>query len=47
MKKQYEKPSMKVYEIKGRSQILSGSPDPYNQDFGYMPGFNEDMNKKA
>lgn len=47
MKKQYEKPSMKVYELKRRSQILAGSPDPYNQDFGYMPGGNDDMNKTA
>jgi hypothetical protein len=47
MKKQYEKPSMKVYELKGRSQILAGSPDPYDRDFGYMPGVNDDMNKTA
>ena len=47
MKKQYEKPSMKVYELKGRSQILAGSPGPYDHDFGYMPGVNNDMNKTA
>ena len=47
MKKQYEKPSMKVYELKGRSQILAGSPDPYDRDFGYMPGVNDDMNTTA
>ena len=38
---------MEVYELKGHSQILAGSPPEYPYDFGYMPGFNEDMNKKA
>lgn len=38
---------MKVYELKGRSQILAGSPNPYNRDFGYTPGVNDDMNKTA
>ena len=47
MKKQYEKPSMKVYELKGHSQILAGSPAPYDHDFGYMPGVNEDKHYLA
>lgn len=45
MKKQYEKPSIKAYELNRRSLILCGSPDSYNRDFGYTPGVNEDMNK--
>jgi hypothetical protein len=28
MKKKYEKPSMKVYKLQGRAQILAGSGDP-------------------
>lgn len=54
-KKKYMKPSMEVYELDVRAQILNSSPDPYNrdspdpydQDFGYMPGVNDDMNKTA
>lgn len=32
-KKNYQKPSMKVYELKGTSKLLVGS-----QEFGYTPG---------
>ena len=42
MKKQYMKPSMQVYELKGRSPILCGSGNPYDDDFAYMPGFGKD-----
>lgn len=30
-KRKYEKPSMKVYELRQRPQILAGSGDPLNQ----------------
>lgn len=30
-KRKYEKPSMKVYELKQTPQILAGSGDPLNQ----------------
>ena len=44
MKKRYEKPSMKVYELPHRTQLLAAS-DP---DFwGYAPGIGDDMNKLA
>lgn len=39
MKRIYEKPSMKVYELKGRTQILCGSsPYPTDVPLGYTPG---------
>ena len=48
MKKQYIKPTMQVYEIKGRSQLLAGS-DPYPADIplGYTPGISEKKNRLA
>jgi hypothetical protein len=50
MKKIYTKPSMKVYELNQRPQLLVGS-DPhapgYPGSFGYAPGAGEDMNKLA
>lgn len=46
MKKQYMKPSVRVYELKGRSQILCGSGgDPYDEDFAYMPSVEKAENK--
>lgn len=38
------KPSMQVYEQKGRSLILCGSGNPYDDDFAYMPCFGKDGN---
>ena len=40
MKQRYEKPSMKVYELKQKPMILAGSGNPngYPGNFGYMPG---------
>lgn len=35
-KRKYEKPSMKVYELRQRPQILAGSGDPLNQP-DYIP----------
>ena len=35
MKKRYEKPSMKVYELKQKSVILAGSD---SDQWGYVPG---------
>ncbi len=45
MKKQYKKPSMKVYEMKVQSRLLQ-----YSGDFNYVPtipGQQDDMNKLA
>lgn len=36
MKKRYEKPSMKVVPLKGRTQLLAGSGDP--DYWGHIPG---------
>ena len=47
MKKKYEKPSMKVYELQHRTQLLQSSADPYNGPFGYAPGIGSDENKLA
>ena len=51
MKKKYEKPSMKVVELKHRTMILSGSPNGipgYDDDYGYMPKLGkDDMNHLA
>jgi len=44
MKKRYEKPSMKVYELKQKSVILAGS-DP--DQWGYVPAIGTDENKLA
>ena len=52
MKKEYLKPSMTVYELKQKPQILVGSgekssPRKYDDEFGYIPGVNSDLNKLA
>jgi len=47
-KKRYEKPSMKVVELKHRTMILCGSPNGvpgYDDDYGYMPGVVGDSTK--
>ena len=47
MKKVYEKPTMKVYEVK-MSQIICGSggdekpTKKHGGEFGYIPGFTDD-----
>ena len=47
MKKIYQKPTMKVYEVK-MSQIICGSepqrnaPKRHGDEFGYIPGFTDD-----
>ncbi len=44
-KKRYEKPSMKVVELKHRTMILCGSPNGvpgYDDDYGYMPELRKD-----
>jgi len=42
MKKQYTKPSMKVYELKGQPQLLAGSaPHDWDGPVGYAPGIEE------
>jgi hypothetical protein len=48
MKKQYMKPSMKVYEMQSHVQILAGSnyPPDWNGPISYTPGSDE-MNKLA
>ena len=40
MKRKYEKPSMTVYELTGKPQILVGS-DRYPGEFGYIPSGDE------
>lgn len=52
MKKQYMKPSMKVYKVHMTHLICTSGGDRgipgYDDDFGYMPNFGEDgMNKMA
>lgn len=48
MKKQYMKPSMKVYELKGKPQLLAGSAPDYPDRFGFAPGITpEDGNHLA
>ena len=41
-KKKYMKPSMKVYEIAQKPQILVGSAPGYPGNFNYIPGQPED-----
>ena len=42
MEREYEKPSMKVYELQGRMMMLCGSGTPdYDQDFTHIPGIGE------
>ena len=48
MKKLYDKPSMTVYELTYKPQMLVGSPNDYPGSFGQatdLPGIPEDMNK--
>lgn len=49
MKKQYTKPSMKVYELKGQPQLLAGSaPHDWDGPVGYAPGLaDKEMNHLA
>lgn len=44
MKKKYLKPTMNVYELQSRTEILVGSNYPPNWDgpIGYAPGAGED-----
>ena len=52
MKKNYSKPSMKVFNLKQRQMILCASgeksrgvpPSDYDEDFAFIPG---DMNNMA
>ncbi len=45
IKKNYEKPAMKVYELKpARIICTSGGDGP---EFGYTPGIDNDMNHLA
>ena len=42
MKKQYLKPSMRLFVLNGRSQILCGSGEnPYDDEFAYVSGRDE------
>jgi hypothetical protein len=45
MKRRYEKPSMKVYDLKQKPMILVGSERP--DQWGHTPGSPEEMNKLA
>ena len=45
MKKRYEKPTMMVVPLNGRTQLLAGSGDP--DYWGYAPGIGTDENKLA
>lgn len=50
MRKQYMKPAMKVYEMKPARIICTSGGDPtnpWNQDFGYAPGIDNDKNHLA
>ena len=42
IKKNYEKPAMKVYELKPARIICTSAPE-----FGYTPGIDNDMNHLA
>ena len=48
MKKVYQKPTMKVYEMKSKTALLVGSgdekssPKRHGGEFGYIPGVTED-----
>ena len=44
MKKQYEKPLMKVCELEHRTQLLTTSDPDY---WGYAPGADSNINKLA
>ena len=46
MKKVYQKPTMKVYEMKSKTALLVGSnekssPNRHGGEFGYIPGIDE------
>ena len=52
VKKEYLEPSMRVYKLKQRQQILMGSgekssPEKYDDEFGYIPGLSEDEKQLA
>ena len=56
MKKNYSKPSMKVFNLKQRPVLLGGSgeeykgrkaPNNWNEDFAFIPGDASDMNSIA
>ena len=49
MKKVYQKPTMRVYEMKHKAALLAGSgeeqkssPRRHSDEFGYIPGFTDD-----
>ena len=50
MKKEYQKPTMKVYEMKSKTALLVGSdpapsrrsPKHHGDEFGYIPGLTDD-----
>ena len=52
MKKEYQKPTMKVYEMKSKTALLVGSngdpaparrgPRNHGDEFGYIPGLTDD-----
>lgn len=44
MKKRYEKPTCKVYQLQQRTQLLTTSGDQW---LNYAPGAGEDMNRLA
>jgi len=51
MKKQYMKPSMKVYNLQHRTMILCGSDEKgipsYDDDYGYIPRIGDGSNHLA
>lgn len=50
MKKDYQKPSMRVIELHQKAHLLAASdpqPNGWDDDFGYVPGIGKDMNKLA
>ena len=47
MKRIYQKPTMKVYEMKREAVLLVGSgekssPKRHGDEFGYIPGFDDE-----
>ena len=47
-KNNYVKPTMRVVELKRRTCLLAGSPDPQDPDIGYIPNMgNNELNKLA
>ena len=48
MKKQYTKPSLKVYELNNKHQLLAGSnPPDWNGPVGYTPSIAEEKHYLA